>query len=163
MAHPAGPLSLTFGQVVTTLGWRLRQTLVWVKDSLVLGHADYHYRHEPILFGYLPGPGRQGRGSRGWYGDHAQDTVFEIPRPTASPDHPTSKPVALVSAMLVNSTRGNDLVLDPFGGSGTTLIACEQLGRTCRMLELDPRYCDVIVRRWEALTGQTAERRSSAD
>ncbi len=158
IAHPAGPLALTFAQVVTALGWRLRQTLVWVKDSLVLGHADYHYRHEPLLFGYLPGPGRQGRGSKGWYGDHAQDTVFEIPRPKASPDHPTGKPVALVTAMLTNSTKGRDVVLDPFGGSGTTLIACEQLGRSCRMLELDGRYCDVVIRRWEALTGKTAER-----
>lgn len=85
IAHPAGPLSLVLGQVITTLGWRLRQTLVWVKDSLVLGHADYHYRHEPLLFGYLPGSGRGGRGSAGWYGDNAQDTVFEIPRPKASP------------------------------------------------------------------------------
>ncbi len=158
IAHPAGPLALVFSQVVTELDWRLRQTLVWVKDSLVLGHADYHYRHEPLLFGYLPGPGRQGRGGAGWYGDHAQDTVFEIPRPKASPDHPTGKPVALVSAMLTNSTKSRDVVLDPFGGSGTTLIACEQLGRSCRMLELDGRYCDVVVRRWEALTGKQAER-----
>ncbi len=158
IAHPAGPLALVFSQVVTELDWRLRQTLVWVKDSLVLGHADYHYRHEPLLFGYLPGPGRQGRGGAGWYGDHAQDTVFEIPRPRASPDHPTGKPVALVSAMLTNSTKSRDVVLDPFGGSGTTLIACEQLGRSCRMLELDGRYCDVVVRRWEDLTGKTAER-----
>jgi len=158
IAHPAGPLSLVFATVVTELGWKLRQSLVWVKDQFVLGHADYHYRHEPILFGYLPGEGRRGRGSAGWYGDDAQDSVFEIPRPTASPDHPTSKPVALITAMLANSTRARDVVLDPFGGSGSTLIACEELGRVCRMLELDPRYCDVIVRRWENLTGQTAER-----
>jgi site-specific DNA-methyltransferase (adenine-specific) len=158
IAHPAGPLAQVFAQVITTLGWRLRQTLVWVKDSLVLGHADYHYRHEPLLFGYLPGSGRRGRGSAGWYGDDAQDTVFEIPRPKASPDHPTSKPVALVTAHLTNSTRRGELVLDPFGGSGTTLIACEHLGRVGRMLELDPRYCDVSVRRWEELTGKQAVR-----
>jgi DNA modification methylase len=161
IAHPAGPLSLVFSQVIATLGWRIRQTLVWVKDSLVLGHADYHYRHEPILFGYLPGPGRRGRGSAGWYGDDAQDTVFEIPRPKASPDHPTSKPVALVMAHLTNSTRRGDLVLDPFGGSGTTLIACEQLGRVGRLMELDPRYCDVTVRRWEEMTGKQAVRQSA--
>jgi DNA modification methylase len=162
IAHPVGPRSLAFAQVIDALGWSVRQSLVWVKDALVLGYADYHYRHEPILFGFLPGPGRRGRGGVGWYGDHAQDTVFEIPRPTASPDHPTSKPVALVTAMLGNSTQRGDLVLDPFGGSGTTLIACEELGRACRMLELDPRYSDVIVRRWESLTGQSATRIAAA-
>ncbi len=159
IAHPAGPLSLVFGQVVTDLGWRLRQTLVWVKDSLVLGHADYHYRHEPILYGFLPGgTGRRGRGGKGWFGDDAQTSVFEIPRPKASPDHPTSKPVALITAMLANSTRPGDLVLDPFGGSGSTLVACEGLSRRCNILELDPRYADVVVRRWEELTGKQAER-----
>jgi DNA modification methylase len=158
VSHPAGPLSLIFSQVITELGWRWRQSLVWVKDSLVLGHADYHYRHEPILFGYLPGEGRRGRGSVGWYGDDAQDSVFEIPRPKASPDHPTSKPVPLITTMLRNSTRTGDLILDPFGGSGSTLISCEELGRVARLLELDPRYCDVIMRRWEDLTGQKAER-----
>ncbi len=159
VAHPAGPLSLVFGRVVTDLGWRLRQTLVWVKDSLVLGHADYHYRHEPILYGYLPGgAGRRGRGGKGWFGDDAQTSVFEIPRPKASPDHPTSKPVALITAMLANSTRSGDLVLDPFGGSGSTLIAWQQLGRRARLLELDPKYCDVVVRRWEEVTGKQAER-----
>ncbi|MPZ24516.1 MAG: hypothetical protein GEU28_13515 [Dehalococcoidia bacterium] len=160
VAHPAGPLALTFMQVLSELGWRLRQWLVWVKDAFVLGHADYHYRHEPILFDYLPGDGRRGRGATGWYGDDAQDSVFEVPRPKASPDHPTSKPVSLVATMLANSTRAGDLVLDPFGGSGSTLIACAQLGRACRMVELDPRYCDVVVRRWETLTGQQAARQT---
>jgi DNA modification methylase len=158
IAHPAGPLSLVFLRVVTELGWKLRQTLVWVKDRLVLGHSDYHYIHEPILYGVLPGGGRRGRGTAGWYGDDAQTSVFEIPRPSASPDHPTSKPVALVAAMLGNSTMRGDVVLDPFGGSGSTLIACEQLGRHARLLELDPRYCDVVVKRWEQVTGQVAER-----
>ncbi len=158
IAHPAGPLSLVFLQAVTELGWKLRQTLVWVKDRLVLGHSDYHYIHEPILYGVLPGGGRRGRGAVGWYGDDSQTSVFAIPRPSASPDHPTSKPVALVAAMLGNSTKRGDVVLDPFGGSGSTLIACEQLGRCCRLLELDPRYCDGVVTQWEGLTGQTAER-----
>ncbi len=114
IAHPAGPLSLTFWQVVRELGWTIRQGLVWVKDQFVLGHSDYHYRHEPILFGYLPGDGRRGRGAAGWYGDDAQDSVFDVPRPKASPDHPTSKPVGLITAMLSNSTHNQDLVLDPF-------------------------------------------------
>ena len=99
-----------------------------------------------------------GRGAAGWYGDDSQTSVFEMARPSASPDHPTSKPVALVAAMLGSSTKPKDLVLDPFEGSGSTLIACEQLGRACRMWELDPRYCDVVVKRWEELIGQTAER-----
>jgi len=161
IAHPAEPLSLVFATVVTELGWKLRQTLVWVKDQFVLGHADYHYRHEPLLFGYLPGDGRRGRGSAGWYGNDAQDSVFEVARPQASPDHPTSKPVGLITVMLANATKPRDLVLDPFGGSGSTLIACEELGRQARPLELDPRYCDVIVRRWEERTGGTAERMSA--
>jgi DNA modification methylase len=144
--------------VITELGWRLRQGLVWVKDSLVLGRSDHHYKHEPVLYGYLPGEGRRGRGSAGWYGGDVQTSVFAVPRPKASPDHPTSKPVALVAAMLANSTRPGEVVLDPFGGSGSTLVACEQLGRAARLLELDPRYGDVVVRRWEALTGGTAIR-----
>jgi site-specific DNA-methyltransferase (adenine-specific) len=161
IAHPAGPLSFTFQQVLASLEWKVRQTLVWVKDSLVLGHADYHYRHEPILYGFLPGKGRRGRGSTGWYGDDAQTSVFEIPRPKRSDAHPTMKPVDLIAAMLGNSTRPGDLVLDCFGGSGSTLLACELQGRAARVLELAPRYCDVIIQRWEAVTGKTAERISA--
>jgi site-specific DNA-methyltransferase (adenine-specific) len=161
IAHPAGPLSQVFTQVIAQLEWRWRQTLIWVKDHFVLGRSDYHYQHEPILFGYLPGKGRRGRGSAGWYGNDAQASIFAIPRPTASPDHPTSKPVALITAMLRNSTREGDRVLDPFAGSGSTLIACTELGRAARCLEVDPRYCDVIVRRWEALTRATATRTSA--
>lgn len=158
LAAPPGPQGTAMRLAVAEAGWMLHEELVWVKDQFVLGHSDYHYRHEPILYGYLPGPGRRGRGGDGWYGDHAQDTVFEVPRPTASPDHPTTKPVGLVTAMLANSTNRGDLVLDPFGGSGTTLIACAELGRVCRMVELAPNYCDVIVRRWETATGQAAVR-----
>jgi DNA modification methylase len=133
--------------------------LVWVKDALVLGHADYHYRHEPILFGYKPAQeGRRGRGGRGWYGDNAQASVFEVPRPRRNEDHPTSKPVALVRPMVRNSAGTGDVVLDPFLGSGSTLIACEELGRRCYGIELDPRYADVAVQRWEAFTGKKAER-----
>jgi site-specific DNA-methyltransferase (adenine-specific) len=163
IAHPAGPLSLTFQQVLASLGWKVRQSLAWVKDSLVLGHADYHYRHEPILYGFLPGgKGRKGRGSSTWYGDDAQTSVFEIPRPKRSEAHPTMKPVELIAGMLTNSTRPGDLVLDCFGGSGSTLLACELQGRAARLLELDPRYCDVIVQRWEAVTGKTASRLPAA-
>lgn len=161
ICHPAGPLALTFQQVVTEIGWRVHQGIVWVKDSLVLGHSDYHFRHEPILFGWTAGPGRSGRGNHEgsrWFGDDAQDTVFDIPRPKRSADHPTSKPVELVARCLRNSTKTGDAVYEPFCGSGSTLIACEQLGRVCRAVEIDPRYADVTVARWEALTGEIAER-----
>ncbi|MPZ49828.1 MAG: DNA modification methylase [Dehalococcoidia bacterium] len=158
VAHPAGALSVTFGQRFLAQGWRLHQTLVWVKDSLVPGHSDYHYRHEPVLFGYKASQGRRGRGSGGWYGGNDCSSVFEIPRPKASPDHPTSKPVALVEAMVKNSSRSGEIVLDPFLGSGSTLIAAECLGRRCFGIELDPRYVDVAVRRWEAFTGETTRK-----
>ena len=95
--HPAGAASVRFAQAFEDAGWRLRQTLVWVKDRMVLGHADYHYRHEPILFGFKPGGGRRGRGHLGWHGGNAQDSVLEVPRPAASRDHPTAKPVELVA------------------------------------------------------------------
>jgi len=140
-------------------GWRLHQPLVWVKSKLVPGHSDYHYRHEPILFGYKPGyEGRRGRGSRGWYGGNDASSVFEVPTPTSNDEHPTAKPVELVAAMLRNSSRTGEVVLDPFLGSGSTLIAAEQLGRRCFGIELDPRYVDVAVRRWERFTGRTAVR-----
>jgi len=158
VAHPAGALSLTFGRRFVETGWHLHQSLVWVKDRMVLGHADYHYRHEPILYGYKPGPGRWGRGHRGWHGGNDQDSVLEVPRPTASREHPTAKPVELIARCLMNSSAPGGVVLDPFAGSGSTLIACEQLGREARLVEIDPRYCQVIVDRWEAFTGNKAVR-----
>jgi len=156
VCHPAGPLQLEFLSAFVGQGWQLRQTLVWVKDQMVLGHADYHYRHEPIAFGYAPGPGRRGRGGRGWYGANDQDTVLEVPRPSASREHPTMKPVELIRRCLANSSPPDGVVLDPFSGSGSTLVACELLGLKGRGVELDPRYCDVIIRRYEELTGQEA-------
>jgi DNA modification methylase len=158
VAHPAGALSVTFAQAFLGAGWRLHQTLVWVKDRMVLGHADYHYRHEPILYGYKPGPGRWGRGHRGWHGGNDQDSVLEIPRPAASPDHPTAKPVELITRCLANSAAPGEVVLDPFAGSGSTLIAGEQLGRVTRLVEIDPAYCQVILDRWTAFTGEKAKR-----
>jgi DNA modification methylase len=154
--HPAGAASLMFGRAFVEAGWRLRQSLVWVKDRMVLGHSDYHYRHEPILYGYKPGGGRWGRGHRGWHGDNRQDSVLEVARPAASRDHPTAKPVALVARCLANSASSGGAVLDPFAGSGSTLIACEQLGLHALLLEIDPAYCDVIIRRWEQHTGEMA-------
>jgi site-specific DNA-methyltransferase (adenine-specific) len=122
-----------------------------------MGHSDYHYSHEPILYGYMNGGGRRGRGGAGWYGDNAQKSVIDVAKPSRSEAHPTMKPVALVSLCLVNSSPAHGIVLDPFAGSGSTLIASEQIGRRCRAIELDPRYVDVIVDRWETLTGHKAE------
>ena len=159
LAHPAGANAKLFIDRFLGRGWRLHQTLVWVKSRLVLGHSDYHYRHEPILFGYKAGyEGRRGRGARGWYGDNTASSVFEFDTPARNADHPTAKPVGLVDAMLRNSSRSGEVVLDPFLGSGSTLIACEELGRRCFGLDLDQRYVDVAVRRWEAFTGKQAER-----
>lgn len=157
IAAPAGPRGTEFRKCLDDAGWRFHQALVWVKDAFVLGHSDYHYRHEDILYGYLPGEGRPGRGDHTgarWYGDHAQDTVMEIPRPRRSADHPTTKPVELIARCLANSAPIGGIVLDPFGGSGSTLIACSQTGRVARLCEIDPRYVDVILRRWSEFTGQ---------
>jgi DNA modification methylase len=156
VCHPAGPLQLVFLDAFIAQGWRLRQTLVWVKDQMVLGHGDYHYRHEPIAFGYTPGAGRRGRGGMGWYGGNDQDSVLEVPRPAASRDHPTMKPVELVRRCLANSSPPEGAVLDPFLGSGSTLIACELLGLRGYGVEVDPAYCDVTIGRFEELTGQEA-------
>jgi DNA modification methylase len=149
---PAGPQGTTFRLAIEKTGWRFHQSLVWVKHAPVLGHSDYLYQHEDVLYGWKPGPGRPGRGRhRGsrWYGDNSQRSVFNIARPARSELHPTMKPVELIAAMLTNSSRRGDTVLDLFGGSGSTLIACEQLGRRCLMVEVDPRYCDVIRRRYQ--------------
>lgn len=141
VASPAGPLFWVFGSVLRDLKvWR--HTLVWVKDSFVLGRSDYHYRYEPIFYGWKPGA------AHFFVDDRTQDTVFEVPRPKANPDHPTMKPVELVQRQIENSSRVDDVVVDPFGGSGSTLIACAQAQRRARLIELDPKYADVIRRRW---------------
>jgi site-specific DNA-methyltransferase (adenine-specific) len=148
---PSGNLFQCFSTPLTELEiWK--HTLVWVKDSLVMGRADYHYRHEAIFYGWTQGAAHQPPPNR------KQDTVWEIPRPKANKEHPTMKPIELITRAINNSTNPDQLVLDPFGGSGSTLIACEQTNRKARLMELDPKYCDVIIKRWENLTGQKAVR-----
>jgi DNA modification methylase len=154
VAHAPGPLSLTFARAFLDAGWLLRQNLVWVKDVLVLGRSDYHYRHEPIMYGFTNGgEGRLGRGGQRWYGDNAATTVFEVPKPSRSEDHPTMKPTELIVRCLNNSCRPGGIVYEPFGGSGSTLIAAHMTGRSARVVELDPRYVDVICRRFQQTTG----------
>jgi site-specific DNA-methyltransferase (adenine-specific) len=145
LAHPAGALSVEFGKAFLAVGWHLHQTLVWVKDSMVLGHSDYHYRHEPILYGWKPGKPRP------WFGERDQVSVFEIPRPKVSELHPTIKPTELVAQCLRNSSRPGGLGYDPFCGSGTTLVAAEQTGRICLALEIDPKYVAVALERLSVL------------
>ncbi|MBF6588951.1 MAG: site-specific DNA-methyltransferase [Ktedonobacterales bacterium] len=150
VAAPAAPLHRRFIDAMNDSGFQYRAGLVWVKDVFVFGRSDYHYRHEPILYGWLQ------NGAHYFTDDRTLDSVFEVPRPRRSEDHPTMKPIALVAAMLANSSHDGDVVYEPFAGSGTTLIAAERLGRTCRAVEIDPRYCDVILRRYEAETGREA-------
>lgn len=160
-------------------GLTVRHMLIWVKNvsTFSMGHLDYDYRHEPIFYTWTK--------SHAFYGDYSntviddslpidkmskaelkeqlrarlypkeQSTIY-CDKPAASKLHPTMKPVKLVGRFILNSSAKGDVVADIFGGSGTTLIACEQLGRQCRMMELDPHYCDVIIERWEQLTGKTA-------
>lgn len=131
-------------------GWEVRQVLIWVKNAMVMGRQDYQWKHEPCLYGWKAGAGHL------WASDRKQTTVLEFDRPTANKDHPTMKPVALFDYQIKNNTKGGDIVLDLFAGSGTTVAACEQNGRNAYVMEFDPKYCDVIVKRWERLTGEKA-------
>ncbi len=138
-------------------GWQVRQCLVWKKSSLVLGRQDYQWRHEPCLYGWKDGA------SHLWAADRKQTTILEFDKPSRNGEHPTMKPVALFEYQLLNNTKGGDIVLDSFGGSGTTLIAAEKNGRIARIMELDPKYVDVIVKRWEKFTGQKAVLESTGE
>ena len=145
-----GRMMMMMMQQMCLAGIPQRHEIIWLKNSLVLGRADYHYKHEPILYGWKEGAGHT------WYGDRSQTSVWEFNKPQKSELHPTMKPVELVERALDNSSKVGDVVLDLFGGSGTTLIAAEKTGRACRMMELDRHYSDVIVRRWQQYTGKRA-------
>jgi DNA modification methylase len=131
-------------------GWTVRQCLIWKKSSIVMGRQDYHWKHEPCLYGWKEGAGHL------WAADRKQTTILEFDKPSRNGEHPTMKPVALFEYQLLNNTKGGDIVLDSFGGSGTTLIAAEKNGRVARLMELDTKYCDVIVKRWQDFTGKKA-------
>jgi len=131
-------------------GWKVRQCLIWKKSTMVMGRQDYHWKHEPCLYGWKDGAGHL------WAADRKQTTILEFDKPSRNGEHPTMKPVALFEYQMLNNTKGGDIVLDSFGGSGTTLIAAEKNGRTAMLMELDPRYCDVIVKRWQDFTGKIA-------
>jgi DNA modification methylase len=141
---------LNFRRAFDAAGFYLSGTCIWKKQSLVLGRSPYQWQHEPILFGWKK------TGKHAWYSDRKQTTIWEFDKPRKNADHPTMKPVPLCAKAIENSSKAGDIVLDIFGGSGSTLIACEQLNRTCYMMELDPIYCDVIIRRWENFTGKKA-------
>ena len=133
-------------------GWQVRQCLIWTKSSLVMGRQDYHWQHEPCLYGWTPGAGHT------WNSDRKQSTLLQFDKPSRSSEHPTMKPVELVEYCMGNSSTKGEIVLDSFLGSGSTLIAAEKTGRKCYGMELDPKYCDVIVKRWEDFTGQKASK-----
>lgn len=193
VAHAdAGELGLTFRQAFLDAGFKLSSCLIWRKNRLIISRADYHWQHEPILYGWKPTAAHR------WFGDRkkttiqellneemiskvdddtyqlqlgdvsylltgdnilvteAESSVVRVEVPTKNDLHPTMKPVALIERLLLNSSKSGELVLDPFGGSGSTLIACEKIGRQARQVELDEKFCDVIVKRWQDFTGKEA-------
>jgi len=145
---PGGALHLAFLLALRDAGLAVHQTLVWLKDQFVLGHADYHARHEPILYGWRDGAAHH------VVADRTQDTVWEYPRPARNTDHPTMKPAALIERAIRNSSLPGETVYDPFVGSGTTLVAAEIAGRRAFAIEIDPAYAQVALERWAALTGR---------
>lgn len=131
-------------------GWMVKQCLIWNKNSMVMGRQDYQWKHEPCLYGW------KGGASHLWASDRKQTTVIDFNRPTRNDLHPTMKPIGLFDYQIKNNTKGGDIVLDLFGGSGTSIMACEQNGRVCYTMEFDPRYVDAIIDRWEQYTGEKA-------
>ena len=143
---------LNFRQSLKNNNIQLRQNLIWVKNSMVMGRQDYQWKHEPILYGWKNGE------SHSWYSDRKQTTLINYDRPTKSKLHPTMKPVGLIEYLIKNSSKSEDIVFDSFLGSGSTLLACEKTNRICHGIEFDPKYVDVIVKRWEQYTGQKAKK-----
>lgn len=147
---PQGGTHMMMMMMMAKAGWQVKHELIWKKQSIVLNRADYNYQHEPFLYGWNKTHKFYGKGK------YKNTSVWEFDRPTKSKEHPTMKPIELLGEILLNATEEGSNVLDTFGGSGSTLIACEQLNRKCYMCELDEKYCDVIIQRWENLTGGKA-------
>ena len=139
--------SVNFRKAFREAGFHLANCCVWVKNHFVLGRSDYHWQHEPILFGFLK------NGKHSWYSDRSQTTVWNFKKPNRSDIHPTTKPIDLMAYPIGNSTQANAIVIDLFGGSGSTLMACEQINRICYTMELDEKYASVILRRYVEMTG----------
>lgn len=141
---------LNFRRAFADAGFYLSGTCIWKKQSLVLGRSPYQWQHEPILFGWKK------KGKHLWYTGRKESTIWEFDKPKKNADHPTMKPIALIAYPILNSSMSNTLILDAFGGSGSTLIACEQTDRTCYTVELDEKFCDVIVKRYIEQVGTDA-------
>ena len=142
---------LNFRRAFTDAGFYLSGCCIWKKPSLVLGRSPYQWQHEPVLYGWKK------NGKHQWYSDRKQTTIWEFEKPRKNADHPTMKPIPLLAYPITNSSMSNTLILDPFGGSGSTLIACEQTDRSCCTIELDEKYCDVIVKRYVELKGSAED------
>jgi DNA modification methylase len=149
VCHPSSS-QREFQNAMESAGFEIRCQVIWAKNTFAWGFGRYKFRHEPIFYGHVAGQ------SDAWYGDKSQSTLWEENKPAANRLHPTMKPVELVERALLNSSKSGDIIVDLFGGSGTTLIGCERRGRTARLMELDPRYADVIVQRWQEYTGKKA-------
>lgn len=141
---------INFRTALVDSGWLYKQCLIWVKNHFVTGRQDYQWKHEPILYGWKSGKAHR------WLSDRKQTTVWEFDKPVRNQEHPTMKPIGIPAKAMENSCPKGGIVVDPFLGSGSTLLAAEQLGRKCYGIELDPVYCDVIVKRWEEYTGEKA-------
>lgn len=148
---------LNFRGAAADVGWQIRQCLIWNKNALVLGRQDYHWKHEPCLYGWKDGAAHY------WGSDRSQTTVLDFNKPNRNGEHPTMKPVELFQYQIENSCKKGDVVLDLFGGSGTTVIACQKSHRHARLMELDPKYCDVIIKRWQDFTGKQALLQSTGE
>jgi site-specific DNA-methyltransferase (adenine-specific) len=148
---------INFGKAMVDAGWLLKQQLIWVKNTMVMGRQDYQWKHEPCLYGWLAGD------SHKWYSDRKQTTVIEWDKPQRNGEHPTMKPIGLFAYQIQNSSKKGDIVIDAFGGSGTAMVACEQTNRKARVIEYDPKYCDVIVKRMITLDPTLKIKRNGED
>jgi len=146
-----------FRQAMKDAGIMVKQCLIWVKNSMVMGRQDYQWKHEPCLYGWKEGA------SHNWYSDRKQTTILEFQRPSRNAEHPTMKPIELFSYQISNSSKQGDIVMDAFGGSGTTMVACEQLNRKAFMVEFDPRYCQVIIDRMKKLNPDIKIKRNGVE